>query len=438
MIVPDSRKLAAALGALALASLAVPSSAQGSERSAVFTCTDGTVFDARFVEVDHLQAVLVQFPDGRIQNGAARMLLPLSQSGSGVRYASDIAQLHMKGKEASFAVQDSAFSARIERTRCVARFDGAEPLTQSGSGDYRVLGKDRAMDDTYPRDRPARRADAICFARDGQSAIALRPTGAAEREAELIQLTASSRKVRTVRVGEVDPGAGQRRYDLFEKGSEMPVGTMHFIAPGMSLDGTVNADAHLSSVTIGDARTECLDLQDALYAGFTDWGLVTVIRDETGPKLALPDNVRGDEFDAGAPRFAVGKTGGGIVLYVFEEGRFAAISDRGSGHELVLYDYRRSGDVPTAFFIAPDEELVRGLPRLDERSVRFLELLPLCTHLAGEWAGMPERDEQVSDSWQEGGCEALEPLFESLSRDVASDSVMGRFLQRISLFSPYG
>lgn len=114
--------------ALACVGISIPVSAQsGNDQAPVFQtdktatayiCDNDMRLEVTSMAIDDNYLVSVRLPSSRAAEKSRVLLLPLSQSGSGVRYASDLAGFHMKGEQATFYSVESAISDRIERTSC--------------------------------------------------------------------------------------------------------------------------------------------------------------------------------------------------------------------------------------------------------------------------------------------------------------------------------
>lgn len=84
----------------------------------VYQCEHGLRLEVTSMAIDDNYLISVKLPSARAPKKSRVLLLPLSQSGSGVRYASDLASFHLKGERATFHSVESAISDRIERTNC--------------------------------------------------------------------------------------------------------------------------------------------------------------------------------------------------------------------------------------------------------------------------------------------------------------------------------
>ncbi len=113
---------------LVLASFASPSPAQSNDSQApvfradrsptIYVCDDAFRLKVSWMSIDANQLISITLPSSRIPQKSRTLLLPLSQSGSGVRYASDLASFHLKGDQAAFASVETAFSDSIRLLNC--------------------------------------------------------------------------------------------------------------------------------------------------------------------------------------------------------------------------------------------------------------------------------------------------------------------------------
>lgn len=114
--------------ALACMGIPIPVSAQsGNDQAPVFrtdktatayVCDNDMRLETTWMAIDDNYLVSARIPSSRAAEKSRVLLLPLSQSGSGVRYASDLASFHVKGEQATFYSIESAVSDGIERTNC--------------------------------------------------------------------------------------------------------------------------------------------------------------------------------------------------------------------------------------------------------------------------------------------------------------------------------
>ncbi|WP_162789556.1 lysozyme inhibitor [Altererythrobacter sp. ZODW24] len=402
-----------------------------SDRTVSYACANGMEIDTTFLQVAGLEAVIVTFPNGRTEKGAVRRLLPATQTGSGVRYASDITLFHMKGRNATFDTAVSAQSEAIARTTCTELGSrDREPLTQAApAGRYLTISPLRDFSSGSP---PAyRRVENFCIAKDGSGAVALMPAGHG-RLAQLITMRGGVRETHMAELGAVDPGAGQRHYALMAPDTGDTIGSLHFIAPGMVAPEAVNAAASLSSVTLGSERTECLAMDNAVYAALTRSGLAVVALEEGSLSLRFNDTY-GAEQTMGGGYYSGTNTAG--YFYFFDGAKHVRISAQASGSEVandILHHDELSNHLsPLAFFQADSVILSSAAPLLDADTGDFLQTLMICKHLAGESSGVKERDRQVKESWAMAGCDTLPGRYETVLQEAGSEGSLPQFLAQI-------
>ena len=409
-----------------VASLAISASARASTgaqmlqaRDRIFVsyaCDNGAMIDATFVTVDGLEAAIVLFPDGRHEHGFVRRLLPATQTGSGVRYASDISELHIKGGEASFEAAASALSEAVARTQCrEMHAPGDEPLTQQAlSGRYLAA---RSLVTIPELNEPAyRRAENVCFADSGDVAIALTPVGVG-RQALLDQWQGFERSSRPVEVGEVDAGVGQRRYALSDIHDAAPIGVFHFIARGMVEPDGDDASALLASITLGEAQARCLDLSGALYSAHLRDGQAVIRMRGGTPMLELRDASGATRHIAAA--FMADDDASRHFLFSSDEELVQVTIPRPttmSGNRIVRGTGPSAGDFALAVFIADAVFDVGNLQAMPEALGDLLTRLPTCNHLAGEWSGEPDRDAQLPSLYDSARCDAIDEDYDVLLR----------------------
>ncbi|MEO0440339.1 MAG: hypothetical protein AAF067_05630 [Pseudomonadota bacterium] len=121
-------KRAIAGSTLVLAGFASPSLAQSNQNLAPVFRTDGVPttyicagsvhLQVTWMSIDANQLISITLPFGRAPQKSRTLLLPLSQSGSGVRYASDLASFHIKGDMAGFKSMETAISDEIRLDSC--------------------------------------------------------------------------------------------------------------------------------------------------------------------------------------------------------------------------------------------------------------------------------------------------------------------------------
>ncbi|SIN64202.1 Membrane-bound inhibitor of C-type lysozyme [Parasphingorhabdus marina DSM 22363] len=121
-------KLIIAGSALTLASFATPIFAQPEDGPAlifrsdqlptIFMCDSNYRLKVSWMSIDSNELISVTLPSDRSPEKSRTLLLPLSQSGSGVRYASDLASFHIKGDSAEFSSKETAHSDDTRFQNC--------------------------------------------------------------------------------------------------------------------------------------------------------------------------------------------------------------------------------------------------------------------------------------------------------------------------------
>ena len=399
-------------------------------RPVSYACANGAVIDAQFLSVEGEEAVLLTFPDGRQEQGVARRLLPASQSGSGVRYASDITVLHVKGHDASFETAASALSEGMERTSCRAmRAPGGEPLTQAASAGRYLLA--RSLVTRPGRDEPPfREVETVCFTRDARRAIALTPLGE-DRLARIDTWDGAAGSVLRVAVGPVDPGAGQRYYALRDPETGAARGARHFIAPGMAEPGSLGAAAYMSSVEIAEQRSECLALQDALYAAQMRSDQLVVRL--AGDRPVLDWREPGSAVHRMTTTFVEDGPDARTLTFVSPD-RIARIAmprpGRTGGNRVMLGGAQPDTDFALAVFVADRTFALEGIAALPAEVGALLDRLQPCNHFAGEWSGVAERDAQLREAWERAGCESLDADYDRLLGSPDTDPAIRAYLAK--------
>lgn len=113
---------------LVLASFSIPSLAQsGNSLAPVFrtdrtpttyVCDGAFRFQVSWMYIDASPLISIMLPSNRSPQKSRTLLLPLSQSGSGMRYASDLASFHIKGEQATFTSVESVLSDEVRFLNC--------------------------------------------------------------------------------------------------------------------------------------------------------------------------------------------------------------------------------------------------------------------------------------------------------------------------------
>ncbi|MDG2004101.1 MAG: MliC family protein [Novosphingobium sp.] len=401
----------------------------GSGESRRYQCDNDMAIVVTRHRVNGHAMVEVAFPSGRTGRELVSRMLPATQTGSGVRYASDITVFHEKGEKATFETAGSAASEAIGSTACTqSPASSAPPLTQGAhAGQYFTLMPGSAS--SWQQQPTYLAAETVCFVKDGSGFMALTATGR-DREAVL----ASRGSMNTYRVGEVDAGLGQRRYSLHDLDTNQEMMTLQFIAPGMREADQPSATAGLTSVTSEDARAECIEDDRIVYAGHNGSRLAVVTLEDTGGlTLRAYDGSSATPAREIAGGYHARNPFGGALLFFDGQG-MVRIETGNSGNlpfESWLFELHGSpiSTTPKAFFVA-DTKFVADAPgSLHAGWPEFLGRLTLCNHLAGETSGNAERDAQVMKSWEASGCDTVEQDYARSLAEAGSGSALHRYLK---------
>lgn len=121
-------KQAAGMSAFVLASFATPLLTQQNDSLApvfrtdrvptTYLCDGAFRVELSWMSIDANQLISITHPSRRSPEKSRTLLLPLSQSGSGVRYATDLASFHIKGDQAAFASIETALSDEVHALNC--------------------------------------------------------------------------------------------------------------------------------------------------------------------------------------------------------------------------------------------------------------------------------------------------------------------------------
>lgn len=80
---------------------------------------DGTFrLQVAWMSIDANSLISIAHPSSRSQTKNRTLLLPRSQSGSGMRYATDLASFHIKGDRAAFISVETALSDEVRFLNC--------------------------------------------------------------------------------------------------------------------------------------------------------------------------------------------------------------------------------------------------------------------------------------------------------------------------------
>lgn len=396
----------------------------------LFECENGMTLSVTRAEVQGQPTVNVAFPSGRATEQTAKQLLPLTQTGSGVRYASDIISFHEKNDKAMFSAAESAFSEAIPATSCTnMSITTNVTLTQPArDGSYWVLA---AKNDPALMPRPSyRQVETVCFAEGQPRFLSIAPMVSNRRAMAVMEDMALE-----VTVGEVDAGAGQRRYtvtaDDDDGGSE--VLTLNFIAPGMREAELPSATSGISSVTSTGRRVGCIDSDDLVYAAVDEDGGATVTLEDGdlvyrsyAGGTARPDReIRGGLFSRDEAK---------STFHFFDENGRVRInaSNRGAMEYeawLVESNISRRGYTPKAYFLANPQILIERASLLNTGAASMVDALAICSHLAGEALDDAERNAQLTETWKAQACDTVEASYADTLKNAADGSPMKVWLE---------
>ncbi|MEP3224347.1 MAG: hypothetical protein ABJO01_00095 [Parasphingorhabdus sp.] len=87
--------------------------------ASVYRCENDMVLSLAFMTIDKLSLIKLTLPSKRSGKNSRDLLLPRSQSGSGVRYATDLISVHIKNDELVLRSRESAMTDKIAAARCV-------------------------------------------------------------------------------------------------------------------------------------------------------------------------------------------------------------------------------------------------------------------------------------------------------------------------------
>lgn len=118
-------KLATLVATVAIPSLVLAQAPQSDQTAfqadrtaATYRCETGIEIDITFMAIDNLPLIKLTHPSKRSDKNKRNLLLPQSQSGSGVRYATDLTSVHMKNDELVLISRESAITDEISAVRC--------------------------------------------------------------------------------------------------------------------------------------------------------------------------------------------------------------------------------------------------------------------------------------------------------------------------------
>ena len=428
------KHLVSGISSLALLFGALPSIAlaerQDAEAPIQYECANGMILAVSYLAVRGHSAIEIEFPNGREAGVMAKRLLPETQSGSGVRYASDITELHVKGDTARFATAASAKSEAIASVECM-RSGAAEepgPITQAAkAGKYFI---DSGHTAAYFE------AEAICFGPDARGFL-----GINRAEGENRAVTYNGRDAKQAEVGPVDAGMGQRRYQLTLIDNQDQQATLHFISPGMREPDQPSATAGLMSISQNGDKVDCVDNDRIVYVGNGNNLGLSIAAEEDGLALSIfgqyadpvwQDMKRGyvsideDEtvfhFFDGASYTRVEASHHGVSDFA-EDGRI--LSKNWNIHTPSAQRYQW----PEAYFVADTGVLAAYAPTLSVETSNLLKNLSICNHLAGEASENAERNAQIMSRWDAINCDGVPDAYDKAISDMDKESSIRPYLE---------
>ncbi|MEM6496903.1 MAG: hypothetical protein AAF709_09295 [Pseudomonadota bacterium] len=404
--------------ALILTTLPAPAMAEQAEVGPPdeYACANGIV-----ISVTHLgvraanqthDAIEVEFPTGREVNARTRALLPKTQTSSGVRYASDITEFHIKSDTARFRTLGSAKSEAIQSVECTFQraLNPLEPITQGArAGRYFIdTGHTAAY---FP-------AEAICIGKDASGFLGINRAAGKSRA-----VIYNGRGAKQFRVGQVDAGVGQRRYTLTSFTQPEEQVSLHFVAPGMREPDLPSATAGFSSISQGGDKVDCFDNDGIVYLGMRKgFGVAITLGDD-----GLAVRTFGEDKD---PAWQDMREG---YVSVDERETVFHFFD-GQSHLRVEADHNggsgvgKTGDMmpriwsidtpiaqrsewPEAYFLADALVLKQHAPMLSAATSKLLKSLATCNHLAGETSEDQERNAVIARKWDAASCNTVSATY---------------------------
>ncbi len=406
----------------------------------LYACEGGFKITVTRLQVLGESAVQVGFPTGRDDNLAALQLLPATQTGSGVRYASDITSFHEKGDTAIFRTEASAKSEAIPSSTCTLERTGppapasegkSDPVTQTASnGSYWAkvkpgYGADPSAPPTYFE------IENVCITTDGKRFFAIHPPVGDEPAFAITEDGPLA-----INIGEVDASAGGRHYKISNPDNDGEFLTMNFIAPGMREADQPSATAGLSSITGDDRQIDCTDNDQIVYMAMLDDGGVTISLEAGELVLRFIGNPpdAGEEFRGGL--FSRSDAGATFDFFVDEDRVSFTASETGqmpNGSAAVFHPMMRQVySDPVVYFLANPDMLAERLPSLAPGVSPMIDRLSLCNHFAGEASEDAERNQQIMQRWEELACDGISAEYKSALAAAASGSPLKVYLQKNS------
>lgn len=276
--------------------------------------------------------------------------------------------------------------------------------------------------------------DALCVAEKHNVFIAFKENGAGL--VDFLSLNRAGKlNTETLRLGEADAGASQINYGLSEPETGEQVGHLHYINPGAFGDPAEIAMNTLSSISIKDARGECMVQPDVVYVGVTSQRRIMITKNDQG-KLKLSEFSRdgGDLLSTKTEGYwSTGKAD--EIVFSFIEGE-ELTSLKASPHERIAYPaWRKTRDgireysaSPQSFFVADMEKFGGKASRMPYGLVLHFERLEICRHLAGEASANPERDAQLATSFERTGCSDAKANHPEYLKQTSNDEKLSTML----------
>ncbi|MFN2099995.1 hypothetical protein [Altererythrobacter sp. MF3-039] len=418
--------------ALILSTLPAPAMAEEDQPEAptIYGCANGMILGVSYLTVRGHGVIEIEFPTGRDLGIKTKRLLPETQTGSGVRYASDITEFHVKGDTARFSTAVSAKSEAIPSVECTRVLSEEErgPVTQEARAGRYFIDSGHAL--AYAQ------AEAICFGPDASGYFGINRASGIDRV-----ITYNGRGAKQARVGPVDAGASQRRYTLTSLKNPQEQVTLQFIAQGSREMDQPSATAGFSSISQKGDKVDCVDNDRIVYVGISPpLGLAITAGDDG---LALRSF--GDDKDPAWQDMRQGYVSideDETVFHFFERDTYIRVETNHDGmpglDENDMQVPRRWSldspiaqrvDVPVAYFLADRSVLKGRAPSLSATTSRLLKSLSICNHLAGEVSDDRERNAQLSQSIEKAKCDAVPRLYSEALEGVAEGSTLHEYLK---------
>lgn len=91
---------------------------QADRTATAYRCENDMTLDITFMAIDNLPLIKLTHTSKRSGKNSRNLLLPQSQSGSGVRYATDLISVHIKNDELVLRSRESAMTDEIAPVLC--------------------------------------------------------------------------------------------------------------------------------------------------------------------------------------------------------------------------------------------------------------------------------------------------------------------------------